>query len=68
MSLFKDTTGKLSMSRIALFSVTVFVLVMASFSLYTGNDVGDNLTNIFMSFFAMSFGKMGSESFVKKNA
>ena len=63
MGLFRDKNNKLSMTRISLFSITVFVLFMAAFSLYTGTDVGDNLTNIFMSFYAMSFGKMGTENF-----
>lgn len=68
--LLKDNNGKPSSTRIILYVWTGFIMGLAIYSIYTGNDMGSNTTDLLKNFsigFNLGlFGKLGMEN-LKKN-
>jgi len=68
--LLKDSNGKTSTTRTYLYVWLVFIIILAVYSIYTGNDIGENVSKIIDTFTTVAilgaFGKMGAEA-LKKN-
>lgn len=66
----QDVNGKTSTTRIYLYIWLAFIILLAVYSMYTGNDIGENVSKIIDTFTTVAilgaFGKMGAEA-LKKN-
>lgn len=67
--LLKDSNGKTSTTRVLLYIWDAFIMVLSCFSIYTGNDIGSNMSEILqMTTLAINGGgfcKMGAEALKK---
>lgn len=65
MKLLEDVNGKPSLTRHSAALLIVSIVLLAFYSEYTGNDIGENVTNLLAICFGACIGKTGVEHYGK---